>query len=211
MNESRLRSLYAEGMLRRSAEAQRKCVPVEALERLVEGHRPEDERLRTLDHVMECEACEREFELLRSVHGSEPEPARRHPWYRPALPLAASFALLLGAALIWRETIGRRADEPIRDGPATAVALLSPTGEIRPEGPLMFVWRAVPGAERYVAEVLTTGGRLVYSLATKDTSFALPDSVRLSAGAEYGWWVQVSLADGDQVRSDLRDFILKSP
>jgi hypothetical protein len=41
--------------------------PPEALARLVERSRPEAVRLETLDHVMSCDGCRAQFELLGSI------------------------------------------------------------------------------------------------------------------------------------------------
>jgi hypothetical protein len=71
------------------------------------------------------------------------------------------------------------------------------------------VWRAVPGATRYHAELLDDAGAPRYAAATADTALALPDSVRLTPGAAYQWWVRAQLADGSERRSPMRRFGLR--
>ncbi len=62
-----------------------------------------------------------------------------------------------------------------------------------------FVWRAVPGAERYTLVVVDTTGAEVFASETRDTVVRLPDSLRLEPGRSYLWWVQARTALGESV------------
>jgi hypothetical protein len=67
--------------------------------------------------------------------------------------------------------------------------------------PLAFTWHAVPGARRYVIEVLTAQGAVSVTRATADTVVSFGDA-SLGAG-EYTWWVRAQL-DGGEIRSAAR-------
>lgn len=58
---------YARAVQRRSDPGRADCPGPDALLALVEHQGTEVERLATLDHVMGCVACARDFELLRAV------------------------------------------------------------------------------------------------------------------------------------------------
>lgn len=75
----------------------------------------------------------------------------------------------------------------------------------------LFIWRPVPDALRYQFDLLTTGGRIVFSATQTDTVLTLPDSVRLSAGDELRWWVEATTADGRQERSAVRRLSVVQP
>src|SRR5919204_5168346 len=97
MTEARLRELYQRALAERGGRERAQCVGPDALLALVRREGSEEHRLEVLDHVMACEACQREFELLRSIEqaGAEAERATvARPWarrgwgWRQAAPLA---------------------------------------------------------------------------------------------------------------------------
>ena len=164
---------------------------------LVEKRGSEEERLRTLDHVMGCARCREEFEMLRATILAGHRTRSAIPL--KTLAVAASIVFLAASGLLYRAVTGggdREADV-YRSGPG--VVLVSPAGEI-PRGPVSFSWRSVPGTLRYQVDVIDSAGRAVFSTNTADTSFALPDSVRLVTGAGYTWSVRAELSDGGAAR-----------
>jgi hypothetical protein len=189
MNDTRLQELYARA-LSQSGSGSEACVSPEELLALVRRQGSEDHRLKLLDHVMGCQACQREFELLRALEAAgaaATQPAVRSiarrvtPW-----ALAASLLLAIGVGLVLRE---RSVPEDIPRGGGQGVVLLTPPVEVTAGKPLTFSWHAVPGARRYRLEVLDAGGTQVFSQTTADTVLLWPDN-SLQAGRTYQWWVR---------------------
>jgi hypothetical protein len=159
----------------------------EQLLALVRGEGREEQRLELLDHVMSCEACLRRFELLRSIDvaGVKTEPKRS--WRILPLAVAASVALMLGAAVAQR--MGVFSSPDIMRGSRDAVTLLAPATAHDPAQPLAFAWRPVAGAERYELEIFDSTDSLIFTATTGDTT-AAPTTFRLEPRAEYRWLVR---------------------
>lgn len=181
--------------------ATERCVSPEAMLALLQREGTEDERMATLEHVMSCPACHREYEWLAAVDqaavqaGSAAPPGR--PWWRSApLALAASLLAVVGAGLLVRAP-WRVGGEPIR-GEAGDVALIAPAAGATVAGPPTFAWRPLPGASAYVVEVQQGDGRVVRSDTTADTTLALPAPAL--APDQYRWWVR-EVTDGSEPRS----------
>ena len=207
MNDERLRELYAASLLSRSGPSGHPAP--EALAALARREGPEDVRLGTLDHVMGCVACRRDFDLLRTVEraGVEAEVTNREAtgrrWFVPAA-LAASLLLAVG---IGRQMVRNPADDTTRGGEAGGVVLVQPGAETRAGEPLTFTWRPVAGANRYQLELLDSAGAVAASAATTDTT-AAPEAVGALPPGQYRWWVRALLADTRTARSPLRDLRL---
>jgi hypothetical protein len=102
---ARLRRLYSGRVARRRGGED--CVTPEAILQVVRREGDEDARLATLEHVMSCAACHREYEWLSAVDeaGREAERAAgasRRPWWSRSAPLAlaASLVIAAGTALL---------------------------------------------------------------------------------------------------------------
>jgi len=197
MNDERLQQLYQEILSRRLPSDRAGCVAPERLMDLVERHGSEDERLRALDHVMSCTRCREEFEMLRATILAGHRTRSAIPL--KTLAVAASIVFLAASGLLYRAVTGGgdREAEVYRSG--RGVVLVSPAGEVA-RGPVSFSWRSVPGTLRYQVDVIDSAGRAVFFTNTADTSFALPDSVRLVTGAGYTWSVRAELSDGGAAR-----------
>lgn len=207
MSDERLRELYAGAVRGRSSQDARHPAP-EALVALVRREGREDARLTTLDHVMGCAECRREFDLLRTVEqaGAESAAAGRtgvgRSWRIPAA-LAATLLLAvgLGRSLLSPATDTTRGDDE------SAIALVQPSDRAMTGGQVIFAWRPAPGATRYELEVLDAGGSVAASAATSDTTAAPAAMPGLPAG-EYRWWVRATTSDARTLRSPLRSLVL---
>ena len=207
MNVPRLQELYAQALARRSEPAEG-CVPPEELLALVRQQGDEARRLQTLDHVMGCQACHREFELLRALEaagGGSREPATVRSISRRIMPLAlaASVLLAIGVGLVMRNREG----DNIRGG-GSALVLLAPAAEVAPAQPVTFSWRPFRGIQRYRLELLDRNGAAMFSQLTPDTSLTLPAEL-LQPGATYRWWVR-DATPGSHVASSLRALRIRS-
>jgi hypothetical protein len=200
VSDDRLRQLYALAHAGRPAVGGHPAP--EALAALARREGPEENRLATLDHVMACVDCRRDFDLLRSVERAGVESGAAHPggrraWFVPAA-LAASVLLAVGVG----RTVLRPADDVAR-GESEALVLVHPDREAGAGGTLTFSWRAVPGASRYEFELLDAGGEVAASAATTDTTVSPAATSALPPG-DYRWWVRATTSDARAVRSALR-------
>ncbi len=199
MSDAGVRSAYQRAIQQRLSADRQTCPPVEAIEALTGRTGEESVRLATLDHVMACHACQREFELLRAIHGAgrSARPAIAPRWYA----MAAAAVLVVGASIYF----GVRQDSgPLMRGDSAAAgspALIAPRGYVDPAATRPFVWGSVPNATRYRVELLEPGGRVRAAAALTDTVWQLPDSVQLRSGEELDWWVRAELPGGREERS----------
>jgi hypothetical protein len=188
---------------------------------------------------MSCDACRRELDLLRAIevagaqttgaqaatgavgaaHSRDRPAAIVVPWKR-VVPLALAASLLLAVGVGVRDRFGARDRGPdvVRgagDDGGGELTLLAPAAgaSVAAGAPVVFAWRPDPDARRYVVEVLDADGRAVVSDTTADTTVALRDAAsRLTAGAEYRWWVRtVGGVAGAQRASAVRPLAVRSP
>jgi hypothetical protein len=206
VSDERLRELYAAALAGRPPDTAHPAP--EALAALARREGPEAGRLATLDHVMSCAECRRDFDLVRSVEGAGAgsgvagRGAARQRWFIPAA-LAASLLLAVG---LGRQLLRTPAD-PTRGGRASGIVLVQPGADMPAGQPLTFAWHPVAGASRYEFELLDGTGAVAASAATADTS-ATPASARALPPGEYQWWVRALMADSRTLRSPLRSLRL---
>lgn len=207
MTDQQLRDTYARFLGRRRAESRASCPSLEAIDALVVRAGPESGRLATMDHVMACPDCRGEFEQLRALHAAQDRPAHVR---RQLLKAAASIAVLVGAGLIWRVR-QRPAPEEFRGG-SDVVTLVGPSGPTPGTRPVTFAWHPASGAVDYQVELLDgDSGDILFTASGADTVLVLPDTVSLTGGRVYAWWVQARAADGSQSRSAATRFTLTNP
>jgi hypothetical protein len=204
VSDERLRELYATALRGRAAGTDGAHPSPEALAALVRREGAEAERLATLDHVMSCADCKRDFDLLRAVEragvesGASSRPGARRSWFMPAA-LAASLLVAIG---LGRGLMTPANDTTRGDGDA-AIVLIHPAAEASAGDSLVFAWRPVPGASRYELELLDAGGSLAASASTTDTT-ASPGAARGLPPGDYRWWVRATTSDARTLRSALR-------
>ena len=203
MTETRIKQLYS-GRVAGHGRSQA-CVTPEAILAVVQREGSEDERLATLEHVMSCADCHREYEWLMAVNeaGLEAEgttsAGRQQAWWnsRP-LALAASIAVVLGATVVLARMRNSGAER--ERGNTSDIALLAPGTRATRGASLSFSWRALPGASRYVLEVQRPDGSIAYADTTSDTLVVVAQSSTLLPDSAYRWWVR-EVTDGTEPRS----------
>ena len=206
MSDERLRQLYTAALAGRPAGGTHPAP--EALAALARREGSEADRLATLDHVMSCAGCRRDFDLLRTVEraGAEARVASgavpRRGWFMPAA-LAASLLLAVG---LGRQLL-RQPEDTTRGGAAGALVLIQPGAQVPAGQPLTFTWRPVAGASGYQLELLDRSGAVAASATSADTSASPPAARGLPPG-EYRWWVRALLVDSRTIRSPLRSLRL---
>ena len=208
-DDAALREAYRELMAARVPRDRSGCPAPEALLALVERSGHETTRLATLDHVMRCGDCRRDFDLLRTaaasaeqaaageppvlhvVRGGGRSSARRFPLR--SMAVAAGLVVAVGVGLLsWHP--GSR--QPLLRGEANTVVLLAP--EQRPDGSALLRWRTVPGAAAYRVEVFAPNGHTVAADTVSDSTFVLPAP---DVSDQLRWMVTALHGDGHEVRS----------
>ena len=203
VTEGRLQQAYSRRVASRDA-AGAHATP-EAMLAVVRREGPEHDRLATLDHVMACAACHREYEWLTAVDraGLEAEGSaaggRRRAWWSGApLALAASIVVAVGAAVVLSGVLRTGAER--ERGTAGDITVIGPGSRAAADAPLTFAWRALPGVSRYVLEVQRPDGSVALSDTTADTVLTVSDPGRLLPESAYRWWVR-EVTDGAEPRS----------
>jgi hypothetical protein len=201
---ARLRQLYSGRVASRGTAPG--CVTPEAILAVIRREGGQDGRLATLEHVMSCAACHREYEWLKAVTeaaGAGGEGRRRQGWFRAApLALAASLVLAAGTALL----VARRVND-VERGADGGIELVAPRVGEAAGRPLAFTWRPAAGASAYVLEVQRVDGTVAYSDTTADTTSTVAG---LNEG-EYRWWVREATDGAEPRSSELRKLLLSGP
>jgi len=207
-DDATLRDAYRELMVAREPRDRTACPAPEALLAVVDRTGDDPTRLATLDHVMGCAACRRDFDLLRTAAvsaeqvaaGEKPalhvvrgggHSARRFPLRNFAV--AAGLVVAVGVGLLSWHPGGR---QPLLRGEANTVVLLAP--ESRPDGSALLRWRMVSGAAAYRVEVFAPNGRTVSADTVSDSTFVLPAS---EVSDQLRWMVTALHGDGHEIRS----------
>jgi hypothetical protein len=180
----------------------------EQLEKIVNGEGSEAERLSLLEHVLRCPTCGPELDLLRTAAEGSRAAERRMPATR-WLAFAAAALLLIGIGSLTLH--GRRLTPPadVLRGNAQSISLIEPSTGASIAGPVHLAWHRLDGATTYRVELLSTGGELIGSWNTPDTTLAIPDSSRVSSNVSYDAWVRATLADRTEVSSPIMRFTVK--
>ena len=205
LTDEQLRELYARVGATGRDPRRAACPAPDALLAAVRREGAEQRRLVVLDHAMGCADCRQDLELLRAIETSRRTEAgaavQTRRWAAPLYVLLAASVALFAALTVWQRSQRTTSSDVLR-GNEAAVATIAPLPDATVAGgPVAFTWHAVPGARRYVVELLTGQGAVSASRETTDTTATLGDA-RLGAG-DYTWWVRAQL-DGGETRSAAR-------
>ena len=199
-NDERLRQAYRAAVLDRGLRAGDGSHPEpEALVAVAERSGSEAVRLEVLDHVMSCDACRRELELVRASLLAAGMP-RQRTWFRsPAIGMIAIAATLLvvaGVRLFMVSSVDPEAGPRLRGG---SVVTTYPVRWLRSVGAGL-AWRPTAGAESYRLEVVDENGAAVVDSTMRDTTLVVPEAL-LRGRRELTWSVSATLGDGSTVTS----------
>ena len=172
------------------------CLSEELLAAFADGTVDAEGRERGVGHLATCGYCQRALASLAAALndptvaaavGKGSGSVRR--WIRLAVPAAAAAALAI--AILFRQFGDPRSTVTHRGPPITAAAqpeAISPVGVgSRPD---RVRWTVVPGAELYRMTLYRADGSAIYEIETRDTTVAIPDSVRIVSGNSYLWKVE---------------------
>ena len=201
MNEELLRRSYERLLVVRENDGpdREECPSVEMIHGLIQRRGDEAERLKRLDHVMQCPHCQKEFNLLRTVELARP-PAPVMAWHWWAL--AAGLVLVVSAGAIWQ--VFRPQPEVFRGG-GEEVVLVSPREGAQVSAPVRFVWRSVPGAVNYRLEMVDDQDRVVSLALGADTAQVVP---QLPQGSNQRWRVLAEFLRDPPIESDARELLI---
>jgi hypothetical protein len=208
MTDEQLREVYGRAIAARHDARRAACPTPDALLAVARREGPESERVETLDHVMSCPDCRKDFELLRAIERGQRIEAREGAnRIRLRRPIGVALVTGLAATLVFAAVIGPRNDwwrggsDVVRDAGSGVVTLSPAADAVVPAGPLLFAWHAVPGARSYTLELLTPDGSTLATRQTTDTTVTLTDP--RPAPGDYRWSVSARL-DGGERRSVAR-------
>lgn len=199
MNDRELANAYQRGVRNDDPGA---CPEPDTLRRVIEGRTNEAERLEVVNHVMACESCRRDFDLLDALHqaGSSTSPTRAVS--RWSVPLAAAAVALIVAVTLWGPWAGP--ETPVFRGGDSQVQLITTDDTFSP-GMVRLVWHAVPNTVQYELRLTTTEGVVVTTRQVTDTTATFEGDWTAETG-EYQWRVSARQADGTSVSSAVGGF-----
>ena len=211
MNDERLRDAYRRGLPAHDDAGPLDDVSAERLRRLVEQEGSETERLRTLDLALARTDGRRELDIVwGAARAARPQPRRWRQYVVAAAVVIVAVGLLAKPKPVSVDSANANAtsNTTLRSA-ESPITLVGPVGPVPAGRAARFVWRPVGNAERYTLVVVDTTGTEVFATETRDTSLAVPDSVRMSAGHAYLWWVQARLADQSTVTAVTQRFTVR--
>jgi hypothetical protein len=203
VDTARLQQLYARRVARQGTPPG--CPTPEAVLALLRREGGEHERLATLEHVMSCPGCHREYQWLRAGDeaaveaGGEPAAVIRPAWWPGApLALAASIVVVAGVAGLLSSVLWKGADR-VR-GTVSEIQLVTPGATANADATIAFAWHPLPKASRYVLEVQREDGSVALADTTADTVLTIAPSAALLPDSTYRWWVREA-SDAAEPRS----------
>jgi hypothetical protein len=197
-NDERLRLAYGAVLEGRADDSRRSHPEPEALVALAERSGSEAARLQVLDHVMACDTCRRELDLVRASLSAAAMP-RQRTWFRsPSIGLMAIAASLLIVAGVRLLSTSADVETGARMRGGSAVS----TYPVRrlPTGDAGLSWRPTADAVSYRLEVIDEAGTALVDSTMRDTSFVLADSLAKNQRG-LSWTVTATLGDGSTVSS----------
>jgi hypothetical protein len=210
MNDARLREAY-DALLQergRRASVAEADVSLETMCDVLARRGSEDGRLAAIDRIMAHPRLAEEFEILRAAR--EAGQVGATPWYA-SRPFALAATVLAVAGLsTWAIGTGENDVDPVRGGGSPiGIPLYAPAETAMADSARLFLWSGNPDATSYRFELNGENGDPLYSVATTDTAVTLPDSVRLTPGGSYFWWVRGATPDGE-LASPLRRLVTRT-
>src|SRR5215468_8355851 len=177
-NDERLRLAYSAALEGRTDGSRRSHPEPEALVALAERSGSEAVRLELLDHVMSCDACRHELDVVRASLSAAGMP-RQRTWFRSPsvglMALAASLLIVAGVRLFFASG-DLESGSRLRGGSGVSTY----PAHWLPSGAAGLAWKPTADAVSYRLEVIDEAGTAVLDSSVRDTSFVLADSLAKS-------------------------------
>lgn len=185
--DTSLRRAYERLVTAPRPEARAACPGGEALLAVVERDGLEAARLASMEHVMQCAGCRRDFELLRAAIAAATEAgagqaggatvrpitsARRFPMRGVAAAAGIMFVIGVGAIVRGRGDGAEGTGTPrLRSSGRQQLTLVDPV--MSADGSVVLRWRSVPNTVQYRVDVFDAAGRTLTMATVSDTTFTL--------------------------------------
>jgi hypothetical protein len=196
----------------------------------------EEEQRRFEDHLLDCEFCFQSLyrtapmanmirekrlapnEDIELADAEEKVSLPEHPssnrlvsvFQRPWLLAAAgvSVVLLIAVIVVWLQGPGKEVVR-LRGHDDVSILVVSPIGEVTAISELR--WKAIKGVQSYEISIYAEAGDLVWEGSVQGSTAVLPDSVqeKLIPGRTFSWQVEALTAEGDRLKSQLIQFIIR--
>lgn len=156
-------------------------------------------------HLADCSDCRRDLAAV----ADQLRPVRRRRQLLRAVPLLAAASVLV---VVLNQNPAATAPDTLRPGgeeglPVIEAIAPAEQAEVTRAG-LRFVWSSDGPDALYDLRLTDLSGLLLWQASTADTILSPPDSLTLTPGAQYLWWVDVLLPDGRLAKTALREFTL---
>lgn len=179
------------------------CPDLDRLRATAELALSPNERAPVLQHVAQCAACRREFDLLRTLVVSHDQMRTRALWLR-SVPLAAAAAIAIAIGVtLWQ----RSEQQQVRGTSSNEIEIVAPAADPGANFDRRLVWRPVAPDASYSVTLLRDGLPLARFERLSDTMVVVPDSIPLQPPARFEWFVE-ALRGSTRVRSPVHTFRL---
>lgn len=158
-------------------------------------------------HLATCDECRAEVIAVSRLMRAR---ASRRRFYLPAIAAVAAALILFVVAR--PASVGTTPSNIDREPVITAVVaptVVAPRGAVT--GAPQLVWTSVPHADLYRITLFDDAGGSVWESQTRDTSAALPGSIKLRSRASYYWRIEAQTGWNRWVASDLIEFSIAAP
>lgn len=160
-------------------------------------------------HIAECDDCRAEVVSITRMVRDKPRTLR--PLLMAGVLSAAAILVITVAPLIQGtqdpgSLILRQSGQVEGTGELEVVSPLS--GDVFDDATRRLQWRAEETDAVYRVTITQEDGESLWSASTSDTILAVADSVALSAGGHYYWWVDALLRGGSIATSGIHEFTM---
>ena len=169
-------------------------------------------RAHAVEHLSACERCRDEVAACARLATTIPAAKGSSVRWRAAVAVAAILVLAVGLRSNRSRHIPSGGERNLTGERSatmtTSIATVFPSDSVAIDGShLRFVWKRDAGASSYRLTITDANGIPVYLIdEISDTSFTLPDTVRLTSSAVYFWHVDAPHADGSSAKSSSDSF-----
>lgn len=177
----------------------------------IDGVMTESELRSAEAHLAACDECRREATASQDVVSSAPSPRAARPRSRARWIGAAAAAamMIVAVSTLTRTTSIADKERSATDGvPNTqrVVPIVGPVDGTPLGNDRRLVWRAEASGATYRITVGDDSGQPIHSATLADTSLVIPQSVGLTPGRKYFWYVDAMADDGSTATSGLNSF-----
>lgn len=228
LKDEDLRRLYRSYITVRTPGNRKGCPSLESLVLFFESRARTRKKLKIIDHITNCSPCAKEFDFLLELQryqnqmiqqAQRAQPIKQSVISWPALlkragPLWRFSPVFIGAMLVIASLViiiqkwGRF--DRVR-ATSSSVALIQPNQKHPASSPLMFKWKEVNGAEKYILELYDEALLQIW----KSSEIPLPHLIlsediasRLQSNKSYFWMITAYRKKEKLAESELVRFII---